>query len=158
VNSRVAALLLATFLIDAQAATVCRLVSGNSVAFGAYDILSSSPNDTLVSVDVACDRDGGPANVSVNVGLNQGTNGTSVNARRLARVGGGDYLAYGLYRDVGRSAVWGFSSGVDTVTHILNVPNKGTASTTFTIYGRMPANQDVMAGSYSDTVQITVSP
>jgi spore coat protein U-like protein len=40
----------------------------------------------------------------------------------------------------------------------LNVPNKGTASATFTIYGRIPVGQDAMAGSYSDGVQITVTP
>ena len=154
----VVAALSACALGQAQAATVCRLASGGSLSFGNYDILSTTPNDTLVSIDVQCDRDGGPGSVSVVLGLGSGTIGASTNARRLGRVGGGDVLAYGLYRDTGRSLVWGGSPNVDTVARTLSIPNKGSATTTFTVYGRIPPGQDVRAGSYSDTIQVTVTP
>lgn len=149
-------------LLDARADTTCRLAAGNSLAFGSYDVLSPSPSDTLASVEVVCDRSGGGGSstgptVSVDLALGQGANGASVGARRLARTGGGDYLSYGLYRDVGRSAVWGFTTGMDTMSKTLTIHGK-SAPTIFTIYGRIPAGQDVMAGSYADAVQVTVTP
>lgn len=151
--------LLACSAASADAATVCRLASGGGMAFGLYDILSTAPNDSLLNLTVACDREGGPRNITVNMRLSAGANGTAVDARRMAHAGGaGEFLAYGLFRDVGRSSVWGFTDGVDTVARMLSVPNKGTASTTFTIYGRIPAQQDVRIGSYTDMVQVTITP
>jgi spore coat protein U-like protein len=70
----------------------------------------------------------------------------------------GEFLAYGLYTDAGRSTVWGFSSGVNTMSQSLSIPNKDTRSITFIIYGRIPALQVAAVGSYSDLVQVTVTP
>lgn len=143
----------------ASAATVCRLVSGGGMAFGTYDVLSTAPNDTLLQVAVTCERNGGPQGVTLTLRLGPGANGSAATARRMAHTGGsGDFLNYGLYRDVARSATWGSTDGVDTVARALNVPNKSSASTTFTIYGRIPPQQDVSVGSYGDTVQITLTP
>ncbi len=64
-----------------------------------------------------------------------------------------DYLSYELYQDTGRTTVWGnsgtalFSAG--------SAPSK--APRTFTVYGRIPAAQDVPAGAYADTVIATVN-
>lgn len=157
-NSRCIALAVAVLSLQVQAATVCRLMSGDTLAFGTYDVLAAAPNDTLVNVEVTCERDGGPATVTLTLALGPGTNGSSVSARRMARTGGGDWLSYGLYREVSRTNIWGFSTGVDTVSRTLTVPNKQTASATFTIYGRIPVAQNAMVGSYSDAVQITVTP
>ena len=141
-----------------QAATLCHFTTSGSIAFGVYDVLASTPNDTLADVTVTCERNGGPAGVVLTVRLSQGSNGTSVTARRMALIGGSDYLAYGLYRDVSRSSVWGFGDGIDTVSRSITLPNKGSASASFTIYGRIPAQQDVSVGNYSDSILITVSP
>lgn len=150
-------LLLAVHAASAQ--TVCRLVSSTSLAFGSYDMLSGSPRDSLSTVDVNCSRNGGPQNVVVTLGLDPGMHGTSVSARRMAHTGGsGDYLSYGLFRDVGRSSVWGYSAGMDAVSQVVAVPNNGSASTTFTIFGRIPALQNVTAGTYTDSVRVTLTP
>ena len=75
----------------------------------------------------------------------------------MARAGSPvDYLSYGLYRDVNRSATWGSTDNVDTVSQILEIPNRESRAADFTIYGRVPAGQDVSAGTYSDSVQITI--
>jgi spore coat protein U-like protein len=142
-----------------MAAMTCRIASAGGVAFGAYDVLAQAPTDTVLNIVVACDRDGGPPSVTVTMGLNRGTHGTSVSARRMRHASSAsDFLNYGLYRDIGRSSTWGFSAGIDTVSRSFNVPNKGTASTTFTVYGRIPAQQDARVGSYSDSVQVTITP
>jgi spore coat protein U-like protein len=155
-------LIFAFLLLGAQvctAATTCRFVSGGGVAFGPYDTLSSASVDSSLNLLVSCNRNGGSPNVTLTVSLGTGINGTSVNNRQMAHSGGsGDLLSYGLFRDVSRSSVWGFSPGIDTVNQTLSVPNKGSASTTFTVYGRLPAQQNVSAGSYGDTVQLTLSP
>jgi spore coat protein U-like protein len=91
--------------------------------------------------------------------IGQGSNGTSVNDRRMLHTGGsGDFLNYNLFRDVSRTSVWGFSSGVDTMSRQLSIANNSTATASFTIYARVPAQQDVTIGNYRDTVQITVTP
>lgn len=143
----------------AAAQTSCRLGSAGSLAFGPYDVSSPAPNDTLANIVVTCDRVGGPRNVTVTMGLGPGSHGTSVNARQMRQAAGtGDALHYGLYRDVGRSAVWGLSSGVDAASRTLEIPNNDSISATFTIFARIPARQDVSAGLYGDSVQITLSP
>jgi spore coat protein U-like protein len=143
--------------IAAPAATVCRLTSGGSLGFGTYDFFSASPNDSLVEVNVTCTRQGGPQHQTLLLRVDQGMNGTSVSARRLLHTGGsGDTLAYGLYRDVGRNSVWGTSDNVNTLSTNVSVPNGGSAVARFTIYGRIPARQDVSAGTYRDTVGVTL--
>lgn len=154
----VSALLLAAAGVRAQ--TTCGLVSAGTLAFGTYDVLSVTHNDSQVSIVVSCNRRGGRANVDVTMGLGTGTHGTDVAARRLGHTTvPGDYLEYGLFRDVSRTAVWGSTAGVNAVTQSVFVPNRGSESLAFTIYGRIRAQQlDARAGSYADSVQITVTP
>jgi spore coat protein U-like protein len=152
-------LVLALGAQQASAATLCRLASTGALNFGSYNTLATTPLDSLATITVTCDRNAGPPTTVVTVGVSQGSFGSSVNARRMRQVGGaGDFLSYGLYRDVGRSLTWGTTNGIDTVSRQLTVPNGGSASATFTIFGRMPALQDVNAGPYEDSVQITVTP
>lgn len=160
VNKALAAWLGSLLLAGAaHAATECRFLTGGAVAFGSYDIFSAAPDDSLLNVYVQCTRNGGPQNVSVTLQLSAGLNGSSASARRMANSGSaGGYLSYGLFRDSGRTAVWGFSTGVDTVSQTLSIPNHGVALGTFVIYGRIPAQQDAAAGSYSDRVQMTLTP
>ena len=142
----------------AGAATTCQ-IGATGLAFGNYDILASAPNDSQANVLVTCTRDGGPPGITVMMALTEGQYGSSINARRMANTSmPGEFLAYGLYTDAGRSKVWGFSTGVNTMSSPMSVPNKDSASTTFIIYGRVPAQQDVAVGSYSDLVQVTVTP
>jgi spore coat protein U-like protein len=113
--------------------------------------------DTTLDVTITCSRDGGPQNTNLTVSLGLGSNGTSVTSRRMVGPGG-DLLTYGLFRDVSRSSPWGFTPAMDTVSQTIAVPNKGSASATFSVFGRIPALQDVSAGSYTDRVQVTLTP
>lgn len=143
----------------AWAAATCGFVSSSSTAFGAYDILSTAPTDTVALIQVRCDSiEPGNPNVSLTVAIGAGY-GSSVNNRRMQHTGGsGDVLNYGLFRDPGRSAVWGYTPGVDAQTLNVKVQNNRMAEATFTIYGRIPPQQDVTPGDYGDTVQVTLSP
>jgi spore coat protein U-like protein len=143
---------------SAHAVTTCRISRTGTLAFGPYDVMATGPTDSLLNVDVTCQRQGGPQNVVVVMRLERG-NGPAVSDRRLLRAGGGgEYLRYGLFRDVGRSSTWGYTDGVDSVAQNLPVPNNGSATATFVIYGRIPAQQDVPIGVYTDSVQVTITP
>jgi spore coat protein U-like protein len=67
--------------------------------------------------------------------------------------GSSNYLTYELYSDAGRTTVWTDSGGG------LYAPGAAASKTArnFTVYGRVASNQDVAAGSYSDTVVATVN-
>lgn len=75
----------------------------------------------------------------------------SFTPRRL--IAGVVALAYNLYLDAARTVVWGDGTGGSSAYGPVH-PAEG--STTLTIYGRIPAGQHVAAGSYSDTVTVTL--
>jgi spore coat protein U-like protein len=67
--------------------------------------------------------------------------------------GGAVFLTYELYKDAAYSTVWGntVGTGLDTGA----APNRNPRN--FTVYGSVPAAQDVTVGSYADTVVATVN-
>jgi spore coat protein U-like protein len=67
-------------------------------------------------------------------------------------------LSYGIFRDASRTALWGYTPGIDTVSQTLKVLTSRGVDASFTVYGRIPALQDVTPGDYTDTVQVTLSP
>ena len=138
-----------------NAAMVCR---GNSTSLnlGAYYGDTSAPLDSIGSFSLTCSRDGGPPNAVVTMGI--GPSGTSgaIASRQLRRTAGPDLLSYNVFRDALRSSVWGQTTGLDTVTQSVSVPNKSSATLLFTIYGRIPGLQSVSAGSYQDNLLVTI--
>ena len=156
-TSRVIALFLALAPSLAGAAITCTFSSTPGMGFGAYDDSSAVATDSTTSVVVQCFRVAGPADVTVTLQIGPSATSGTISPRQMGS--GANRLSYNLYRDSGRSQVWGQTSGVDTVTTtITNVPNNGSKTGTFVIYGRIPALQSVAAGAYSDSVQITVLP
>jgi spore coat protein U-like protein len=153
----VLALLVLLAPATSTADVACRILSGGTLAFGPYDSLATAPSDTQIDVTVTCERDGGPRNVTLTLHADQGLHGGSVNARRLAHAGATrDALNYGLYSDPARSNVLGMSDGINTLRVSLAIENKSSASARLTIFGRIPAGQDVTVGNYTDAVQITL--
>jgi spore coat protein U-like protein len=125
--------------ISANVAANCVLTAG-SVAFGAYDPLvanDTTPLDQTGTFTVRCVK-----GVTANVGLDDG-----LNTGRQMSDGGSELLDYELYQDAGRTTVWGETGGA---RYSYTAANRSAA--TLTIYGRIPAGQDVAAGSYTDTV------
>lgn len=60
-------------------------------------------------------------------------------------------MAYELYQDASRSKVWGNDGDA-----LLSATGTGLAETK-TVYVRVPQNQNVPAGTYTDTIIATVS-
>lgn len=127
-------------------------VATNNLAFGSYTPTASSPRDANATVTVTCTsvlEIFGSADIAISAGTS--TNQTS---RQMAN--GTRRLNYNVYRDAARTQVWGNGSGgTGTVT----VPLNGIIlfSSSATAYGRIPAGQWVGAGSYSDSLIVTVT-
>ncbi len=64
---------------------------------------------------------------------------------------GSDAVNYEIYSDPGRTAPWGTSYGTgESYTSTTNAPS------TKTLYSRIPVMQAVPAGTYTDTVMLTL--
>ena len=123
-------------------------VATSPVQFNAYSSISQASSDGIGEVRVSCD-----ANLPYTVKLDPGANSGGVFIpRRMRRTGGGDSLAYNLFRDAARTEVWGDGTG-STYVQL----GSGTAiPTVHTVYGRTPGQQTVPAGTYQDTVTVRV--
>lgn len=132
--------------VSATVVEACAVTATN-LAFGNYDPTAPSPADTTSSITVNC-----TPGTSFTVGLNAGTtSGATVTNRQMAS--GSQRLDYALYQDVARSVNWGNTPGTDTPA-----PVTATISpSVLTVHGRVPAQQAVASGNYTDTVTITVS-
>lgn len=125
-------------------------ISTTPLAFGTYDPVVTHASANLEgtgTITITCTK-----GAVTTVGLDLGTNSLLPTTRRMT-AGGGNFLNYEIYKDVGRSTVWGHSGLelLDTGT----APSKAPRS--FSAFGRIPAAQDAAAGSYSDTVVATVN-
>lgn len=125
-------------------------ISSAGVAFGAYNPRTATADDSTGTISVVC----APNIQSPVVQLSTGQSGT-YSARRL-RAGSWN-LNYNLYTNTGRTTVWGNGSG-GSVSQTLSggTVSGGQRRFSRTVYGRIPALQNVGVGSYSDTIVMTV--
>jgi len=151
---RVAVLLFAALCTMSNAQAQACIASATPVAFGLYDPKASSPNDITGSVSVTCQATVALL-VAYTVKLNGGAGG-NIAARKM--IISGSQLTYQIYTDATRTTIWGDGSG-GTAYHVggyllsVLVP----VTQTYTAYGRIPALQNVYAGSYQDTLTILVT-
>ncbi|MEK6592118.1 MAG: spore coat U domain-containing protein [Pseudomonadota bacterium] len=142
-----AALLAATLILFANAAQSACSVNPTPVAFGVYSPFSIAPTDTAGPLRVSCDA----ITLSYTLQLSPGGAG-SYSPRQLS--GGGYTLSYNLYTDPLRTVVWGDGSGgTASVPGALALPG----AIDHAIYGRIPAQQNVGAGAYADTITVTIN-
>ncbi len=141
---------------DASTSTASVAVSANvlsscgvtalPLAFGTYSPSQSSNSTASTTIAVTC-TNGTPYAIGMNAG--SGT-GASVATRILTS--GSNTLGYSLYQDSGYSTVWGNTIGTNTET------GTGTGLVqTITVYGSITALQAVPAGSYTDSVTVTLT-
>ena len=136
----------AMVLLAASDATAACTISTTSVAFGQYNVFNATPTDSTGSITFLCSN----ADRNIRVSLDQGSSGTFF-PRTMRK--GGESLPYNLYQNASRTMVWGNGSG-GTSQYTNNRPRNEMI--TLTIYGRIPADADVSAGTYTDTVVATI--
>ncbi len=128
-------------------------ISTAPVAFGAYDPIvanATSPLNGTGTVTVTC-TNGSAATITLGQGTNAASGSTDAAPLRQMKDSSTHVLAYSLYQDTGRTTVWGNTAGT-------GVAETGTGAVqNVTVYGAVPAGQNVPAASYSDTVVATVT-
>lgn len=133
------------FLVTANTATGCAVVSTDA-DFGTQTLLASDVDQTN-TISVRCN-----SGVPYTVGLNGGTSNATDPAQRKMSNGGGSTVTYAVYRDSNRSQPWGSTSGSNTLA------GTGTGSfQNYTAYLRIPPQSTPAAGTYVDSVVVTVT-
>jgi spore coat protein U-like protein len=135
----------ATIAVSASVLSSCG-VTALPLAFGTYSPTQATNTTASTTIAVTC-TNGTPYNIGM--GLGSGS-GATVSARKMTA--GSNTLTYNLYQDSGYSTQWGTTIGTNTQT--------GTGSglaQTITVYGSITALQSVPAGSYTDSITVTLT-
>ncbi|WAH63030.1 Csu type fimbrial protein [Xanthomonas hortorum] len=134
------------FTASANVPARCNTYVTTDLDFGSIAGTISTAIDRSSTISLTCTN-----RTAWNIGLGDGINATG-SLRRMRHSSSANYIAYELYRDVGRGSRWGTSIGVDTLSGTGN----GVAQTV-TVYGRAPAPQLPIAGDYNDTVTVSIT-
>lgn len=133
----------ANFEVSATVLANCSIFA-TAIPFGSYDPYSASDVTQTGTVTVSCTK-----STNADIALSHGANANG-STRRMTD--GANFLTYELYTTAAHDSVWGDNVGTDTVSY----SSSGIGDTTLTVYGLLPAGQDVVPGSYSDTVTATI--
>ena len=142
--------------VTATITQTCTIISGSGVTFGNYASTGANATDALdaqSTISVWCTK--GSAGVSAQLMAGTATNATcnsSDNYRAMKY--NSSTLTYKLYSDAQRTKEWGCDA---SNWQLYNTFTGTTAGVDKIIYGRIPANQYVTPGSYSDTVEFRVT-
>ncbi|MGH6617109.1 Csu type fimbrial protein [Sphingomonas sp.] len=153
------AALLGSLLIATPAQAACAqlsfcscTVTATGISFGNYIPVDSTSNDSSGTVRVRCTLLLALAG-SFTIDLSTGSSATY--AQRTLR-NGASVINYNLYLDPGRSQIFGNGTGGSSrITY--NFAALLGVDQSFTVYGRIPARQNVPAGNYTDSIIVTVT-
>jgi spore coat protein U-like protein len=134
-------------------------VSSTGVAFGIYDPTTTAATDSTGNLTLVCTHvSGGGQRVNYSVALSTGSSGTFT--QRWMR-SGTSTLNYNLFDTAARARIWGDgSAGTALISGGFAVgPGQGNnrREVVYPIYGRIPAQQAVATGNYSDTIVVTLT-
>ncbi len=123
-------------------------VANSTMNFGTLSVISGTNHDATASVSLTC-----TIGADYTMSLDDGSNAGAGTQRYLNYNDGttDHQIPYDLYSDTTRSTAWA-ASGV-------NPAGTATGSAeTVTVYGRIPSTAaNVIAGSYTDTVTVSIS-
>ena len=132
---------------SAQLAPSCT-ISATAVAFGNYNVFGLTNVDSTGSITYRCNT----AAANISIALSKGASSTFT-PRTLMK--GAEALSFNLYRNAARTEIWGDGTGGTSMDTVANPANNQNVNVT--VYGRIPALQDVSAGSYNDTIVATIN-
>lgn len=138
-----------TFQVTADVIQNCT-ISATTLSFLTYDPLAAAAKTGTGQLTVTCTK----SVTTPKVGLDNGghnANATAPATRAMAN--GTNYLSYDLFTTSGYTTIWNDTTNVVAVSGTLGVKSPQT----LTIYGQIPAGQDVVNGSYTDTITATVN-
>jgi spore coat protein U-like protein len=139
------------FQVLARVNANCLHQTASDIDHGVYDPLAAADDDAAGAISVACTN-----GTSYTVGLDVGDGGGDYTTRTLD--GACAKLNFNLYRNAGRSEVWGDGTGgshlVSGIGAGLGIPQ----SQSHDVYSRIPKEQFLaVPGSYSSTIEVTIT-
>ncbi len=137
----------ATFAVTASVTANCT-ISASPLAFGAY---TGAVVNNQTTLSVTCTNTT-PYSIGLSAG---GSTGATVTTRKMTGAAStANTLNYALYRDSARSLNWGVTT--TGTPDVLAGTGSGLAQS-ITVYGQIPATQNVAPDNYSDTITATVN-
>ncbi|WP_439816201.1 Csu type fimbrial protein [Zavarzinia sp. CC-PAN008] len=134
------------FTVSATVSDECA-VNAADLNFGTYSINSSAPLTATSTIGVTC-----TTGTAYSVKLDGGAQGNVTGRQMSDLTDPAKRLSYQLYSDVAYTVVWG--DGTNGTAQA----GTGSGSTqSLTVRGRIPAQQAASAGSYRDTITVTVT-
>jgi len=127
-------------------------VSLSTLNFGGYDTLTNSPSDSVGTISYFCSQ----SVPMLTIAIDRGRGGAGP-VRQLGKAGGAgnSILSYNIYLDPGRSRVWGDGT---QGSQVLSIPNPAVGRRIdIPVYGHIAGGQNVAAGSYNDSLSVTIS-
>lgn len=137
---------------DAAEAFKCT-ITATGLNFGSYNTLSPTPLDSTASIGVTCNipPQNPKAPLTVTISMSPGNSGSS--AQRWMQTTAPGHFNYNLYTNASFSTIWGDGGGnSSTLTGFVSKVSPWQ----MILYGRIPAQQNVRVGSYSDSITITI--
>ncbi len=129
-------------------------VGSTPVAFGTYDPTSGVPVASIGTVTVSCNLIVG-VSLFVAYSITLSTGSGSYTQRTMHS--GGMALGYNLYSSSSYGSVWGDGTGGSSPQSDAYLLGLGSTIKNYPIYGRIPASQIVGAGTYSDSIVVSVT-
>jgi spore coat protein U-like protein len=131
-------------VMDAAQLSNCT-ISTSGVAFGSYSVFNSAATDSTGTINYQC-----TLGILIRVELSKGSS-TTFDPRKMTNAS--NALNYNLFLDSTRTTIWGDGSGsTGRISHIVVALFPHSA----TVYGRVPALQNVAAGGYTDSVTASI--
>jgi spore coat protein U domain-containing protein, fimbrial subunit CupE1/2/3/6 len=140
----------AVLLVPGVASALNCSISLTPLSFGMYAPAGSVPLDAVSNITVRCVAQPGTYAVTIGPGLS---------GNQLARTmsaGGSNLLSYNLYRDPGRTQIWGDGT---PPTFVVTGTRPSVGQPTINIhpiYGRVFSGQTPNPGNYADNLLVTV--
>jgi spore coat protein U-like protein len=141
------------FVVSSTLAATARVeaactVSATGVSFGTYDVFTSGADTSTGTITYRCAASTAAVQITISTGASP-----TYTPRTLVK--GGEKLQYNLYQDSAYLTIWGDGTG-GTGTYTRANPPKNQ-DVILTIFGRVPAQQDVSVGNYNDTLVVTIN-
>ena len=141
-----------TMAVTTSVLMSCTITAG-AMTFASYDPTAAVDNDATATIESTC-TSGGAAVITMSQGSRAqvgSTDAIPLRAMFNGDEGAPEDLAYYLYSDSAGGTVWGNTSGTGK-----SITADGTAQN-FIAYGRIPKNQTVAAGTFNDSVAVTLT-
>ena len=134
----------------ALAAKACSFTVVTGVSFGNYNVFNPAATFANGTLAVTC-TGGGGGGTSIKISLSKGQSPTF----NRFMIQAAQHLNYNLYVDPALTKIWGNGTGGTSVFGPTKAANN--VPVVATVFGQVPAGQDVPVGSYADTITATVN-